>query len=96
MGEAIQLEFNIENKSSQDRQLSDMQKQINQISESMGKVRRKIFSEVSEVKKLCAELKKENEQLKSMLKESTNEKIEWTYGQGGCLFDVQDSKRSIC
>ncbi len=95
MSEAIQLEFNIENKSSEEMQLSLMQKQIDQMGESMGKVRRKLFSEMSEMKKLYVELQKENENLKQMLKELKNEKTEWTYGEGGCLFDVREHREAV-
>ena len=43
MNTAIQLKFNIENKSPEDNQLSNMQNQIDQMCESMGKVRTKTF-----------------------------------------------------
>lgn len=95
MSDGVQLEFNIENKSSEEMQLSLMQKQIDQMCDSMGKVRRKLFSEMSEMKKLYAGLQKENEELKTMLKELKGEKTEWTYGQGDCLFDVREPQRAI-
>lgn len=92
----VQLEFNIEDKNPEEIKLSLMQKQIDQLSESMGKVRRKLFSEMGEMKKLYAELQKENEQLKIMLKELKNEKTEWNYGQDDCLFNVREYREAIC
>lgn len=90
MSESVQLEFNIENKSSEEMQLLLMQKQIDQMSDSMGKVRRKLFSEMSEMKRLFSDLQRENQELKTMLKEIKNEKTQWIYGQEGCLFDVRE------
>ena len=90
MNADVQLEFNIENRSPEEVQLSILQKQIDQMCESMGKVRRKLFSEMSEIKKMYAELHQENQELKTMLKELKNERTEWTYGQNGSLFDVRE------
>lgn len=92
---SVQLEFNIEGKSSEEMQLSLMQKQIDEMSDSVGKVRRKLFAELGEMKKLYAELQKENQELKNMLKEIKNEKTEWTYEKEGCLFDVREPQRAV-
>jgi DNA repair exonuclease SbcCD ATPase subunit len=96
MGNAVQLEFNLDNKSSQEMQLYIMQKQIDQFCDSMGKVRKKLFAELTQMKKVCEELQKENENLKCLLKEIKNEsnikKMQWTYGQNDCLFDVREYK----
>jgi SNF2 family DNA or RNA helicase len=91
----IQLEFNMENKTSEEMQLFIMQKQIDLMTESMGKVRRKLFSEMGEMRKLYAELQKENAELKTMLKEIKNEKTEWNYRQNGFLFDIQQPQRAV-
>ena len=89
MQSSLQLEFNIENKCSEDLQISLMQKQIDQVCDSMGKVRRCLFSELNQMKKICFDLQKENEELKTVLKELKNEKTQWAYAKDGCLFDVQ-------
>lgn len=86
----MQLEFNLENKSESDVKLDQMQKQIDTAVESMGKVRRKLFSEMGELKKIMAELKVENETLKTQVRELKNEKIEWQYQKTDCLFDVRE------
>jgi regulator of replication initiation timing len=86
----IQLEFNINNVSDNEMKLSIMQKQIDQMSESTGKVRRKLFSEIGEMKKLYNELKMENQELKMKLREINNEKTEWVYATGDYLFDVRE------
>lgn len=83
---AIQLEFNLKNESESDYRISLIQQQIDQMNESMGKVRRKIFSELSEVKKLCQSLQEENESFKNALKELRNEKTEWDYDKNDLLF----------
>lgn len=96
MNVEVQLEFNIENKDSSEMQLFQMQKQIDQVCESMGKVRRRIFSELGEMKKMYAALQKENEELKTILKDLKNEKTEWAYEQEDCLFDVREYKKIAC
>lgn len=85
----IQLEFNIENKSPEEMNLSLMQKQIDEMCDSMGKVRRKLFSELGEMKKVCSTLQQENEELKSIVRELKHGKTQWTYGQADRLFDVR-------
>lgn len=95
MENAVQLELNLESRSSHEMQLSLMQKQIDQMCDSMGKVRRKLFSEMSEMKKLFAQLEEENFNLKTTLKELKNERTEWTYGQNGCLFDVREHQEAV-
>lgn len=92
---AVQLEFNIDNKSSQEMSLDAMQKQIDQMSVSMDKVRRKLFAELGEMKRLYADLQKQNEELKNILRNTSYEKTQWSYGQKGCLFDVQESERAF-
>ena len=88
----IQLEFNVDNESESDVKFSLMQKQIDVMNESMGKVRRKLFGEMSEMKKNYQELKNENEALKQQLKEIKNEKDEWYYTKEGALFGVRESQ----
>ena len=85
---AIQLEFNLDNESENEIRFSMMQKQINEMSDSMGKVRRKLFSEMSECKRLYVEIKQDNEKLKRDLK---NQKTEWVYLQNDLLVDVKSN-----
>jgi Tfp pilus assembly protein PilO len=80
---ALQLEFNFENKAEIEVELEYMRKQIAEMHESMGKVRRKMFAELGELKKLCSGLKDELADLKV-------ENIEFTYGQEGSLFNVSE------
>lgn len=89
---AVQLEFNINDESSECFKLSSIQKQIDDMNTSIGKVRRKLFSEVGELKNMCEGLKKENEILKQKIRELTNEKTEWVYEKGDSLFDVREFK----
>ncbi|MEN6512242.1 MAG: hypothetical protein ABFD00_10500 [Chloroherpetonaceae bacterium] len=86
MSAVIQLEFNLENKTNEEIQLSILQKQVDQMNDSMGKVRRKLFSELGEVKKICSELQQENYDLKNLIKELKNEKTSWLYKTEGRLF----------
>lgn len=96
MTEAIQLELNFENKSEEEIKFLIMQKQIDEMNESMGKVRRKLFSQMGELNKRVDELLKENEDLKIILKEMRNEdkKTKWIYGQEGYLFNETEYQKS--
>lgn len=89
---SMQLEFNFESAGETDTRLTQMQKQIDDACESMGKVRRKLFSQMGELKKEMAALQIENEMLKEKIRNITNEKIEWEYEKEDCLFDIAAPK----
>lgn len=90
----IQLELNLDNKSSQDLAFEEMRRQLAEMNESMGKVRRKLFAELGEVKKQYIEIKNENESLKSTLHLLKNQKTEWLYHTNDSLFEVSDKHLS--
>lgn len=96
MSESIQLEFKIDNRSPEEMKIHLMQQQIENMQDSMSKIRRKLFSEVGELKKLYSELMQENEILKSTLETLKNDKQKttWNYEQEGYLFDVQQYKKA--
>ena len=85
---AIQLEFNIDNKTPVEMEIHYLRKQIAEMNDSMGKVRRKLFAEMTETKRICAEVQKENESLRAMIHEK--QPIEWDYNKPGYLFDVKE------
>ncbi len=85
---SIQLEFNLEDLSEKDLALLQMQRQINSACESMNKVRKKMFSELGELKKVISVLKQENIDLRQKLKERT----EWIYHKDDCLFESNRQK----
>ncbi len=87
---AIQLEFNLDDFDEYDIRLSCMQKQLDAMNESMGKVRRKIFAEVGELKKLIHCLQQENELLKNRLN-MENPKIGWDYSKNHELFSLKEA-----
>lgn len=89
-----QLELNLDNKSPQDLAFDEMRKQLEEMNESMGKVRRKLFAELGEVKKLYIEMKNENENLKTTIGLLKNEKTQWIYHKNDCLFDLCDHQVS--
>jgi len=85
----IQLEFNLEDKTPEELKVYYLQKQIQEMNESLGKMRRRMFAEIGELKKVFAKVLSENELLKSQVKELKNEREEWTYKENGSLFDVR-------
>jgi len=92
--EAQQLEFNLEDRTELQLQVEYMRKHIDDKCESMDKVRRKLFSELGELKKVCFRLMTENEELKAAIKEIRNEKTEWEYAKGDYLFNVREYQES--
>lgn len=82
---SVQLEFNLDGKSDEDVRFSHIQKQVDEMSVSVGKVRKRLFAELSEVKKLCADLVHQNEALKKELADLKDQKTEWLYCQDGFL-----------
>ena len=85
----VQLEFNLEDKTPEELKVYYLQKQIQEMNESLGKMRRRMFAEIGELKKVFANVLSENELLKSQMKELKNEREEWTYKENGSLFDVR-------
>lgn len=91
----VQLEFNFDNKAPDEIRLSVMQTQLNQMNDSMGKVRRKLFADLGEMKKVCSALQQENHELKAMLRELKFGKDQWSYKQNGKLFELRDYHESV-
>ncbi len=85
---ATQLEFNMDNKTPAEMEMHYMKKQLLDMTESMGKVRRKLFAELTELRKLCDEIQKENLSLKTIL--IGKHKIEWDYNKPEYLFDISE------
>jgi L-lactate utilization protein LutB len=94
MSEHIQLELNFQEKTPEEMTLSLMQKQINEMHESMGKVRRKMFAELGEVKKMHDRLIKEHADLQSSISAMLNQKTEWLYQSVDTLFEIADKKQA--
>ena len=86
-----QLELNIEAKTSDEMQLHLMQKQIAEMNESMGKVRRKLFFELGAMKKEFADLAQENNKLRLQLNQMRNSGDDWVYQQDECLFKIKEA-----
>ena len=95
MGQEIQLELNLYNKTEDQLTLEVMQKQLDQMCESVGKVRRKLFAEMDMVKKQFAIMQKENEDLKILVKSFKTEKTDFSYSQNGLLFNVIESPKEM-
>lgn len=84
-----QLELNLENRTPHELQISIMQQQIDAMHESVGKVRRNLFAQMGEVKKLLHALQAQNQELQATVRLLKNEPTEWVYCQGDSLFDVR-------
>jgi hypothetical protein len=93
----VQLEFNLECKSDEELRAELMQKQIDALSDSLTKVRKKLFAEVGALKKVLGEVLIENDHLKDILRKDKHGKTEWLYKtEDGCLFDVREPQEAMC
>lgn len=82
MGIFMQLEFHL------DTGKDAMFLEIEALRDSMGKVRRKVFCELSETKKLLFSVQTELVDLKNQLLELQSKKMDWEYIQGEDLFTL--------
>lgn len=90
---SIQLELNIENKTKEEQILAIIEQKFYEMDHSMGKIRRSLFAQIGELKKICSDLQFENAYLKEEVRRLSNEKTNWTYLQGDSLFDLPKSER---
>jgi hypothetical protein len=88
---AIQLEFNLDDRNTDEDKLFYIQIQIDNAYQSMDKVRRKLFCELAEIKKNCARLSQENEILRQKIRQITGTRTEWIYCQENYLFKEKDA-----
>lgn len=80
----VQLELNLDNLDNQDLQIRELEDRFNKLNDSMGKVRRRMFQELGEVKKMVAFLQAENSELKAAIRQ----KIEYEYVKDDYLVRV--------
>lgn len=71
----VQLELNLENLDKTDMRIREMEERFSALSDSMGKVRRRLFQDMGELKKLVAFLQAENSELKAAVRQ----KLEYEY-----------------
>lgn len=84
--DALQLEFPSIGRSQEVLSLACLQAWVESNEVSMGKMRRRLFAEVGELKKENLEMKQELEHLKKKMREITGEQQQWVYKQEEFLF----------
>lgn len=84
----MQFEMNLDEELEMAIQLSSMEKQISEMYDSLGKMRRKLFSEMNDMKKSVFEIQQENVKLQEIIRNLKNEREEWLYHQKDNLFIV--------
>jgi len=92
---SIQMEFSTQNGTELEQKLALLNKRLDDMHESLHKQRKKLFAEMCYLKKLCGSLEIENRELQAKIREVADEKIEWEYGRGDCLFDVAEHRKTI-
>ncbi len=91
----LQLEMNLDNLSNNDLKFVEMEKQINTMSESLHKVRKKLFAEIGELKKTLTSVQLSNVEILQQLHEA-NEKlgvrndVKFSYEKKDCLFSIAE------
>lgn len=94
--EAIQLDLTVDYASGVEGKVDFISKRVDIMNESMGKVRKKLFAEIGQLKSLLLAIQVENESLKESVRKLKNEKTEYIYGQDGNLFDVREYQKAAC
>ena len=84
--ELIQLEFDLDD--TENQEIFVIQKQIDQLNLSLGKARRKLFAEMSELKKLYNCVLEENQILKKLVEDLKKHKTKWQYFENETLFKI--------
>lgn len=69
--------------------LQRLEKKLDEVIESAGKVRRKLFGEMSAMKTQIALILQENDSLQAQIAELRGDKQEWDYHKDGCLFEMR-------
>lgn len=87
--EPVQLELNLDNLNPDQLAIFHLKKQMEALTDSMGKVRRKLFAEIGRISKHCAELERHNAEISGQLMRLANEKPRYEYHQGEFLFTMQ-------
>lgn len=93
---AIQLEFPIKDETDVEIKINYVQKENALLRESLRKIQKRLFAEVSDLRKLCIMEMQEKEELKSLVRKMINEKAEWLYGEANCLFYERKDKTAKC
>lgn len=95
----LQLEMNLDNLSNNDLKFVEMQKQISAMSESLNKVRKKLFAEIGELKKTLTSVQLSNAEILQQLQEA-NEKlglkneVKFSYEKKDCLFSIEEAQEA--
>ena len=85
-----QLEFSISNETELELRLKEMEKHLEEMHQTVDKVRKRLFSEIGNLKYLLEEMRLENFSLKETIRRMTDEKTPWVYKQKDNLFDLGD------
>jgi hypothetical protein len=83
---AQQLEFDLFTDQTIECRLDMVSRQVNELSDSCGKVRRKLFGEVGSLKKICKMLIQENMVMRKAIAEMGGAVGEWSYCSDEELF----------
>ena len=95
----LQLEMNLDNLNESDKKFVDIEKQISTMSESLHKVRKKLFAEIGELKKTLQSVQLSNVEILQQLQEA-NEKlavkneIKFSYEKKDCLFSIEEANEA--
>ena len=84
----IQLEFDLNNDAGKNPELLSLRQEMEAMKNSVGKVRRKMFAELGEMKKTYFALYVEAEKMKDDLRKLKQEKTDWIYKEGEYLFQI--------
>lgn len=87
----MQLEFMLKDQSPVESKFEFVEKQVNEIRLSSERVRKSMYAQLNELKKLCYLQKAEIEKLKHEYEKYGFQKREWVYGQEDDLFTLREA-----
>lgn len=82
----MQLEFSFFKEDEDD--ISHLHSRVDEVSDSLSKVRKRLFAEISSLKKLCKELMQENLDMRAAIDKLSGKEAALTYLEDGCLFKM--------
>lgn len=92
----IQMELNLDNKSDIELKVDELKVELANTKESLRKIQKKLFGEMSLLRKVCLTQQKEIQELRDERQDNKYQKpVTWIYEKGDCLF-VEETHQEVC
>lgn len=93
----IQMELNLDNKSDIELKVDELKVELANTKESLRKIQKKLFGEMSLLRKVCLTQQKEIQELRDERQDNKHQKpVTWIYEKGDCLFVEENHQQASC